>query len=544
MRTKPIFHVYCLLIAALILPASSGCWKKPKLQVVNPTDYLNIQDGQSEEIWELIRIKNEVAGYRNTVVTRFTEAGETVYQVTQETVISANRLGEQISGSIVTVVQQKRDGTFLRGEKTESLSGQPMVTVFYMDEKSGNMNRQSTTVTIDAVSGEETPTAKPSDKVLPWKPGTHSEFGVLFSLWNKPLSPGEKREMEYFDLTLEQLVKVELTAGKVEQLLYNNIETNLLPVVAELTQVGGDTMTLQIWMDSVGNIVRTTANEPYPMDFSLSTREKVESAFENAGKVNLNLFAIVRVQGTIPQPRTTQKVELRVHRVNASGPGFVTWFPETAFQKVDVVDENTLDVTVTASSPEALTALYGSVIPSAPGETTVPGDLLRNEWIQSDSDQITDLAAEAAESNYPSWEMAAGLERFVTKKLQRVSFKHSFASAAEVAETLQGDSAGYAVLLAAIARAKNIPARVVAGLVYTDTNTNEGVMVPHFWSELYIEGHWHPFDATTGRGGADASRIVLARSNLADESLPALVAKTLPLIGHMQVTIITKSKQE
>ncbi|MCL2117477.1 MAG: transglutaminase-like domain-containing protein, partial [Planctomycetaceae bacterium] len=148
------------------------------------------------------------------------------------------------------------------------------------------------------------------------------------------------------------------------------------------------------------------------------------------------------------------------------------------------------------------------------------------------------LAAEATESNNRSWEMAAELERFVSRKLQQVSYQHSFASAAEVAETLQGDSAGYAVLLAAIARAKNIPSRVVVGLVYTDTNTNEGVFVPHFWTELFLDGHWHPFDATIGQGGADASRILLARSNLADESLPALVAKTLPLLGHLQVTIV------
>jgi hypothetical protein len=64
-------------------------------------------------------------------------------------------------------------------------------------------------------------------------------------------------------------------------------------------------------------------------------------------------------------------------------------------------------------------------------------------------------------------------------------------------------------------------------------------MIPHFWTEMHIDGHWHSFDATTGQGGADASRIVLTRANLADESLPAIVAKTLPLIGHLQVTILS-----
>ena len=542
MKTQPVLFACYLLTAAMMLPGCSGCWKKPELQVVNPIQYLEVQDDRQEEIWELIRIKGDVAGYRHTIVMRFTEAGETIYQVTQEDVISSNRLSEQMTGRITTSAQQKRDGTFLLGEKVEGLSGMSMVTRFQPDDKTaGQMVRLAQRMTINPETGEEVYyDDKPSGRNLLWTPGTLGPFAMQFSLWEKPLAPGEQRTKACFDLTLEQMVTVELVAGRIESLLYNNRETNLLPVVAT-TRIGDNVIVSQLWMDANGNIVKTTLNEPIPMEISLSTQEKAMSAKEN-GQVNLNLFALVRVQGTIPQPRKTQKVEFRLHRINPDGQNhltatFATLFPTMAFQTVKTVDENTLDVTVTASSPEALTDLTGSVIPSAPRETPVPGDRLCNEWIQSDSEPIANLAKEATESNYPSWEIAAELERFVARKLHRVSFKHSFASAAEVAETMQGDSAGFAVLLAAIARAKKIPARIVAGLVYTNTNTNEGVMIPHFWTELYIDGHWYPFDATTGLGGADASRIVLAHSNLADESLSVLVAKILSLPGHLHVTI-------
>ena len=550
MKINPQLYTYCLVIAASMIPGCSGCWKKPELQVVNPIKYLEMQDDQQEEIWELIRIKGDVVGYRHTIVMRFTEEGEAIYQVTQEDFVSSNRMGEQMSGRIVTGAQQKRDGTFLLGEKVEELSGMSMVTRFQPDDKvAGQMKRQAVVrTTINPETGEEVLYDEPIGRNLPWKPETFGPFAMQFSLWEKPLVPDEQRTQECFDLTLEQMVTVELAAGQIESLLYNNRETNLLPISAT-TRIGENAIVAQHWMDANGNIVKTTLiNESSPMEITLSTQEKAMSAKENAGQVNPNLFALVRVQGTIPQPRTSQKVEFRLHRINPEGqsdstPAFATLFPASAFQTVKAVDVNMLDVTVTASSPEALTALYGSVIPSAPKETTVPGDLLHNEWIQSDSEHIANLAEEATESNYLSWGMAAELERFVAMKL-RVSYKHSFASAAEVAETMQGDSAGYAVLLVAIARAKKIPSRIVAGLVYTDTNTNEGVMIPHFWSELYIDGHWHPFDATIGQGGADASRIVLARSNLADESLPALVAKILPLPGHLQVTIMTKPQPE
>jgi len=547
MKTNHVLFACCLLAIVLMLPGCSGCWKQPEPAIVNPTKYLEIANEEQEELWELISIKGETIGYRRTTIAKLAKEGETVYRVEQEDVIKANRLGQQMIGSIRTSVQQKPDGTFVQGEKIEHLSDQPMVTTFVPGEEQGIMERSASKIVINPETGEEDSNADPEGrniawKNIAWKQETLGPFAKLFSLWGKPIKPGETRTIDYFDLTLEQMVTIELTAGKVEPLLYNNRETNLIPVV-EVTKIGDHSITSYLWVDANGNIVKTTLNEPSPMEIVLSTEEKVKNAFENAGKVNLNLYALVRVQGTISQPRSTQKVVFRLHRVNVNDANiagdFAKRIPETAFQSVKPLDENTLDVMVTASSPEAMQAIHGSVVSSAAKETTVVEDLKYNEWLQSHSEKIAAMAAKASDRDYPPWEVAVDLERFVSQEMQRLSYISSFASASEVAETLKGDSAAYTVLLAAVARAKKIPSRVVAGLVYTTTNTSEGVMVFHFWTEMYIDGHWHSFDATTGNGGADASRIVLARSNLAEESLPMLVGKTLPLVGHLQVSIVT-----
>jgi transglutaminase-like putative cysteine protease len=217
---------------------------------------------------------------------------------------------------------------------------------------------------------------------------------------------------------------------------------------------------------------------------------------------------------------------------------FADKIPNTAFQTVKMEDNNILTVTVTGSSPQILSALYGSVIPPAEKETSRPDDLSRNEWVQSDDMVVTELAKNATEKNFPLWDVAVDLEKFVHEKMRRVSYDSNLKSAGEAAQTLTGDSAAHAVLLGAIARAKNIPSRIVAGLVYTNTSLGEGVLVLHFWTELFIDGHWHPFDATVGYGGTDASRIVLTRSNLADESMSSLIAPLLPLVGHIQATVI------
>ena len=53
--------------------------------------------------------------------------------------------------------------------------------------------------------------------------------------------------------------------------------------------------------------------------------------------------------------------------------------------------------------------------------------------------------------------MACRLEKLVRDKMQAQDFSQAFATAAEVAETLQGDCTEHAVLLAALCRAREIP---------------------------------------------------------------------------------------
>jgi len=53
--------------------------------------------------------------------------------------------------------------------------------------------------------------------------------------------------------------------------------------------------------------------------------------------------------------------------------------------------------------------------------------------------------------------VACRLEKLVRDKMQAQDFSQAFATAAEVAETLQGDCTEHAVLLAALCRAREIP---------------------------------------------------------------------------------------
>jgi transglutaminase-like putative cysteine protease len=70
-------------------------------------------------------------------------------------------------------------------------------------------------------------------------------------------------------------------------------------------------------------------------------------------------------------------------------------------------------------------------------------------------------------------------------------------------ENRMGDCNEHAMLLAALARAAGIPARIEAGLVYLG-----GRMYYHAWNLLYL-GRWVTADALFGQLPADVTHIRL-----------------------------------
>jgi transglutaminase/protease-like cytokinesis protein 3 len=78
----------------------------------------------------------------------------------------------------------------------------------------------------------------------------------------------------------------------------------------------------------------------------------------------------------------------------------------------------------------------------------------------------------------------------------------------EVAKNRQGDCAEFAVLLAAMARAEGIPARVAVGMLYTDRyDDKDHEFVPHAWVIAWVDGRWRSFDPAAAR--FDSGHIAL-----------------------------------
>ena len=146
--------------------------------------------------------------------------------------------------------------------------------------------------------------------------------------------------------------------------------------------------------------------------------------------------------------------------------------------------------------------------------------------------------AQAAGNLTDPVETALAMERSVHQQLKSKNFSTALATAAEVAQSLEGDCTEHAVLLAALLRVKDIPSRIAVGLVYASPHSAFG---GHMWTEAFLEGRWVPLDATLGQGGIGAGHIKFADSSL-DDDAPAPVTTFLPLISlldHMRLKVIT-----
>ncbi len=189
-------------------------------------------------------------------------------------------------------------------------------------------------------------------------------------------------------------------------------------------------------------------------------------------------------------------------------------------------------------SPSARIVRIEKVVPRAGVQRPVAAPkgeeaaLAPNAFIQSDDKNIVDLSAKAAGEQTDAFAAARLLERWVRENVKFKNLGTPFASAREVAQRLEGDCTEHGVLLAALARAAGIPARVVSGLVYY-----QGSFVGHLWTEVYID-RWVPLDGTRGYGGVGPDHIALSASPLATSSAADLFLDLAQVIGNLTIEII------
>ena len=344
--------------------------------------------------------------------------------------------------------------------------------------------------------------------------------------WLKRVAAGD-REISYFTIDGQTgLEPFEVTHTFLEDAVYV-LDGSEIPVtvwrtttsVMDVTGIEhytarGDKVYEEIIMPGMG-----------PMVTRLVTKAQAQDGEgEPAPEILIRTF--VEPSRPIPRARnaTTATLRLRVEK------GTLPEFPSVGAQRVTVGDDD---------GSVVLTIDINDNLPAAPADLLDTSYVESSAMVNADDELIGTLAARAVR-NAGDDELAradamrAAVNRLVSKK----GLGTAFATASETARTRTGDCSEHAVLLCAMLRAEEIPARVAVGLVYADEFLgHRDIFGWHMWTQALIDGRWVDLDATLGRR-YHAAHVLTAVSSLAQGGIDATFASTLMLMGNLQIDVI------
>jgi hypothetical protein len=465
-----------------------------------------------QETWDVVFLSGERVGHVHTSVFREPHPTGDVLRVQHKEVLTLRSNDNRIEASTTLTSVETPDGRLLEFTSVLPQGDTPM-------ETTGRV--------VDDELRLEVGTGGKKTKVsLPWAPEFGGPYRVPGSLRNEPLSPGETRTLRYFDVGTNQLATRTLTAADFEETDLTAGSRRRLLRVESQTSIGGNTIKSTLWTDENGEIYKEQITEMFNFVAVRATREE---ALQKVTRVDFDLgkLSAVPVERSLSSPHQTRRIVYRVH-LESSDPARV--FDTGVTQQVVPEDEHTALVTVYAVRPGD-SASAGN--PQVPPEGATDGDLKPNSLIQSDDTTIADLAQQAGGPTRDPRQTAVALEKWVSTKMTSLGVSSAFATAAEVARTLKGDCTEHAVLLAALARARGIPARVAIGLVYLRQE-----FLYHMWTEVYIDDKWIPLDATLGQGGIGAAHLKITDSNLQGASPNAAFLPVTEVIGQLKIEIL------
>lgn len=148
--------------------------------------------------------------------------------------------------------------------------------------------------------------------------------------------------------------------------------------------------------------------------------------------------------------------------------------------------------------------------------------------VQSNDPNIRVAAGEIAGDATAPRERIARLLKWMDANIEKAPV--DVFSALDVLEKRRAECQGHAYLYTALARALDIPTRVVNGLAYSESLKG---FLYHSWVESLVDGHWQPIDPTFGQAVADATHIKLLEGERLADLLPLI-----DWVGKLKVRVL------
>lgn len=340
---------------------------------------------------------------------------------------------------------------------------------------------------------------RPHEIRLPLDANPHLSAGMIYSVCNSGMAPGDSLTVPVFDPAGMTLVPVRVKVAQKENITIMN-----LVQPATRLEIDFKGMTQQVWISEQCEILR----ESGLMGLTIEKADKFDALRPGEeGAANLTEMAAIPSNIVIDDPQGLNLLTVALTGVDLAALALDGGRQTLTGNEVTIQKE---DRPSPGESEEQAGGLAAFLEPNA--------------FIQSDDPDVRALAVEIVAPAKTDWDRAERLLRWVYLNIEKkpvVSMPNALSTLAQ----RRGDCNEHAMLLAALGRAAGIPAQVETGLVYMN-----GRFFYHAWNRFYL-GRWVTLDAALGQLPADVTHIRLAGGD------PDQQVNLITAIGKIRLTV-------
>lgn len=472
-----------------------------------------------EEVWEAAFLDGTQAGHAHTLIQELLVGEQKHILAASELELSLLRFNQRLTLKYGYSNVETTEGKVLAFVVQQTLAKDQVLT------RKGKIEGKQCVITVEA------PNRPPSEVKMMWNDAALGISAQARLLRERKPQPNSAFDFIRFEPTLDTWLKAHVAVKDYEDVkLLDNQTHKLLRVEIRLDRVLNVELPPEIvWIDEEGEVRKRQMDIPGLGTLSMFRTSKEEALKRNGGGAvnDVGLTQLVRVNRVISRPNDTSEI---VYRIRIKG--------EQEPQGVIAQDDRQTIRAVKTDEVELV--VRGQLSPTAEGQATdaaAPEEYLRsNHTLCSDDARVKQLARQAVGAEKDPWRKAIRIENWVCKNLRNKNFTEAFATADQVARSLEGDCTEHAVLAAAMCRAVGIPSRTVIGLVHLPTQQAMGY---HMWIEVWIGGKWYALDPTLGQGRVGAAHVKIADQHWNDtQSLLPFLPLTR-ILGRLEIEVLS-----
>jgi hypothetical protein len=476
-------------------------------------DYRNPPQGVFDDEWTEIFMSGEKVGYGHQLFRR--EGDLIVCEQHQE--FRLTRLGSAIA--------MREDET-----STETLDGSPRSFHSYADlgdeptvvDGHGDGHTFDIIVQQGAFRQEQHVTF-PDDTLMNW--GTERLSRL------KGFAPGTIYDFLSYDPLGDTFAPLSshLVVTAPEKVSVRGQEVTAARVALRLTSKNGLGVTDAIsWVDAADRTLKTTLPlGALSMDLVVATEAQARADYRPA-----DIFSAALITLDQPLPADAATITLRLRRTDGQP---LPPLPESAMEHGEVLADGSVRLTLTR--PDL--ARQNAAAAPGPALADPAPFLVRNSYLDTSDPLVRHLATLAGGLADTAPKAVAGkLRDFVADYIDKKDFSVGFGTAAETAQSREGDCTEHAVLLAALGRVRGLPARTACGLVYLPHYAGQdNVLGFHMWAQFYFDGHWEDYDAALTDGATPYWRLGFVATDLNDISMSDFTMQLMRWMSDLKITV-------